>query len=286
MSPLLLLLVGVAAVTTPSHAQNDCGLPYTSQSTRFRRQAEPQHTNAAPPPTNTHPALYSKCGAVVISDRFLLTAAYCVLNPDKPVNSVRLGDLDLAKEGEANSRPADYDIELIIIHPNFTEDTQTGIRYNDLALLKTKTKIQFNEAVYPFCISRTRPAVNTTVTVSGYGYVNDSHQPTHLQEGELQVMSLDDCVAEYRTKNRYDMLQSAYPGLLQGYGVVCAGHPDRGACNGDEGGPMLRKDESGRQHLEGIISFTADVCGPGVLPSISTSVADNYDFIVETIKYA
>ncbi|MPC36820.1 Serine proteinase stubble [Portunus trituberculatus] len=175
------------------------------------------------------------------------------------VNSVRLGDLDLAKEGEANSRPADYDIELIIIHPNFTEDTQTGIRYNDLALLKTKTKIQFNEAVYPFCISRTRPAVNTTVTVSGYGYVNDSHQPTHLQEGELQVMSLDDCVAEYRTKNRYDMLQSAYPGLLQGYGV------------GDEGGPMLRKDESGRQHLEGIISFTADVCGPGVLPSISTS---------------
>ncbi|KAK8398503.1 hypothetical protein O3P69_003979 [Scylla paramamosain] len=236
MSPLLLLLVGVAALIKSAHAQTDCGLPYTSQDTRVRRQAEPSQTNESAPSTLTVPALYSSCGAVVISDYFLLTAAYCVLKPDKPVNSVRLGDLDLAKEGEANSQPADYDIELIIIHPNFTDDPQTGIRYNDLALLKTKTQIQFNEAVFPFCISRTSPAVNTTVTVSGYGYVNDSHQPTHLQEGELQVMSLDDCVAEYRAKNRYNLLLSAYPDLLQGYGVVCAGHPNRGACNGDEGG--------------------------------------------------
>ena len=49
---------------------------------------------------------------------------------------------------------------------------------------------------------------------------------------------------------------------------------------GDEGGPVLWKDESGRQYLEGIISFTGDICGTGVLPTISTSVADNYDFIV------
>ena len=36
------------------------------------------------------------------------------------VFSVRLGDLDQSQDGETNSRPADYDIERIIIHPNFS----------------------------------------------------------------------------------------------------------------------------------------------------------------------
>lgn len=292
MSPLLLLLVGLAAITTPSQAQDNCGLPYTTpaasrrgpQPTRPRRQAVPSPANAAPPSTSPGPVPYSSCGAVVVSDRFVLTAAYCVIDPSNPVNSVRLGDLDLSEDGEVNSRPADYDIELIVVHPNFTHNPESQIRYNDLALLKTARRIEFNEVVFPYCISRNSPALGATVIASGFGYVNETHKPTHLQEGDLKVMSPADCEAEYRAKGKEAILRRAYPDLLQGYGVVCAGETGKGACRGDEGGPLLRKDASGRRHLEGILSFTGDMCGPDVLPSVSVSIADNYDFIVDTIN--
>ena len=48
----------------------------------------------------------------------------------------------------------------------------------------------------------------------------------------------------------------------------------------------MRQDKSGRRFLEGIISFTGDVCGSDVMPSVSVSIADNYDFIVDMIQSA
>ena len=57
-----------------------------------------------------------------------------------------------------------------------------------------------------------------------------AHTPTHLQEAELKVMSPAECEAEYRSKGKEDLLRQAYPNLLQGAGIVCAGYPGRGAC--------------------------------------------------------
>lgn len=295
MSPLLLLLLGLPAFTAPAHAQpHFCGRPLSfrhrqsssEESRIFRGRRQAEFVKPSFPPPRTSPAPYSSCGAVPVSDRFLVTAAYCVLDPNRPVSSVRLGDLDLTRDGEANSRPAEYDIELIVIHPNFTYNPETQIRYSDLALLKTTRRIEFNEAVFPYCLSPGRPAPGTTVIASGFGYVNETHKPTHLQEGLLSVMHPTVCERLYRSRGKEALLRRAYPNLLQGSGIVCAGHPERGACKGDEGGPLLREDASGRRFLEGVISFTGDVCGHNMLPSVSVSIADHYDFIVRTLRTA
>lgn len=46
--------------------------------------------------------------------------------------------------------------------------------YNDVALLRTARRIEFNEGVFPFCISDSRPSPQTTVIGAGFGYVNES----------------------------------------------------------------------------------------------------------------
>lgn len=46
--------------------------------------------------------------------------------------------------------------------------------YNDIALLKTNRKIQFNDAVFPYCISSSPPAAGTTVIAAGFGFYNES----------------------------------------------------------------------------------------------------------------
>lgn len=57
-----------------------------------------------------------------------------------------------------------------------------------------------------------------------------AHKPTHLQEGLLSVMHPTVCERLYRSRGKEALLKRAYPNLLQGSGVVCAGHPERGAC--------------------------------------------------------
>ncbi|XP_063844245.1 serine protease persephone-like isoform X3 [Scylla paramamosain] len=225
----------------------------------------------------TQPIEHTSCGASVISDHIIVTAAYCVLN--KNVTSVRLGDIDLAVDNETNSNPADYEIVDIFLHPEFTE----GELYNDIALLKTDRKIEFNEAVFPYCVSPFVPPADTKVIVAGFGFINETHKTTQLMEATLEVLPLSHCEEKYLNKEE-QRLKKAYPSLLQGKpGLLCAGDDISGVCKGDEGGPLFREDEDGRRYLEGLISFTGSFCGEGVLPGIFTAISDYVDFIDEII---
>ncbi|XP_050691014.1 serine protease persephone-like isoform X2 [Eriocheir sinensis] len=219
--------------------------------------------------------LESSCGASVISRRFLLTAAHCI-DPENPISAVRLGDLDLTQDNENNSAPADYDIIQIIIHPQFRPGS--SVRYNDIALLQTDREIEFNDAVFPYCISPRIPATGTTVIAAGYGLYNETYKSHHVLEGELDVMSLAQCENEYLQRDP-QRLKTAYPNLLPPRGLLCAGRDGGGVCKGDEGGPLYREDESGLRFLEGITSLTGGACKEGLLPGLFTAVADHVEFI-------
>ncbi|MPC68818.1 hypothetical protein E2C01_063028 [Portunus trituberculatus] len=66
----------------------------------------------------TQPIEHNSCGASVISDRFIVTSAYCVIN--RNITMVRLGDIDLARDNETNSNPSDYGVIDVILPPEFT----------------------------------------------------------------------------------------------------------------------------------------------------------------------
>ncbi|XP_045586129.1 venom peptide isomerase heavy chain isoform X2 [Procambarus clarkii] len=224
------------------------------------------------------------CGATPISDRFLLTAAHCVFNPDFPVRTVRLGELDFSSDTEENSKPVDYEVEQIIVHPDF--DPNTRVRYNDIALLRTVQKIEFNEFVFPYCLSRERPKPKTLVTGAGFGLVNATHQSPILQEAELQLVDTTECENIYKKEDFEPQLRLLYPDLLQGKDIMCASYPERSACQGDSGGPLFQDDPQGRRFLVGIVGSGVSCRGNGIskLPGLYVSVADHIDFIDSVLQ--
>lgn len=272
-----------------------CGQPYPRKTegkrVRIGRQIQrtPQNTNfGAPPQGNMGSSVFPNrdigardtiCGATVISQRFLLTAAHCVLDPNRPVRTVRVGELDFSRENEANSRPVDYEIEKIIVHPNYNPNMQE--RYNDVALLQTVIPIEFNDVVYPMCLSTFKPPSNTLVTASGFGKLNATSQSSILQEGALNVVSNSECEASYRQNGLESLLKGWYPSLLQNRDVLCAGHPGRGTCKEDAGGPLFYEDRNGRRFLVGVSSIGLACKGTKFanLPGVYISVADHIPFI-------
>ncbi|KAK7078934.1 hypothetical protein SK128_020193 [Halocaridina rubra] len=219
------------------------------------------------------------CGSAPISDRFLLSAAHCFPNPNRRYR-VRPGDRDISKEGEINSNPQEVDIERIYIHPEYRHDS--GIRYNDIALLRTVQKIQFSPLVFPYCIlPRSRDMGGAPLTVSGFGQVNATHSSSVLQEAQLIGMNAAQCEDRYREDGNDIVLRRPYPDMLTGKGHPVRCFPRkrclRELCNhqGDSGGPLTIKDSRGRTFLIGIVSIGASCLGNSLssLPGLYTDVA-------------
>lgn len=219
------------------------------------------------------------CGATPISDRFLLTAAHCVFSSTHTPLTVRLGELDFGSANEANSQPVDYDIEEIIVHPEYERDSFS--RYNDIALIKTIQTIEFTDLIFPFCISADRPRHGSEVIGAGFGKVNSTTRVTHLQEVVLNIVGPAECEGIYERESNLQQLRLSYPNLLQGRGILCAAFPGRDACEGDSGGPLFTEDSQGRRFLVGIVSAGIPCGDDGVslLPGTYVSVADQIDFI-------
>ncbi|XP_066944066.1 venom protease-like isoform X1 [Macrobrachium rosenbergii] len=265
----------------------DCGRPYPKRNggvvARIVRQApttqQPGNNGGSQGTAGPAKVEDAICGATVIHPRYLVTAAHCVLDPTRPVRSVRLGELDFSKHNETNSRPVDYAVEVITVHPDF--DPNLVQRYNDIALIKTAKDIEFNEFVYPFCLTPERPPPNTVVSASGFGKVNETSRSPILQEAELKVISSADCEASYQQVKLDGVLRQRYPNLLQGHDTVCAGFPGKGPCEGDGGGPLFRTDQNGRRFLVGVISITLGCKGPESLnlPGVYVSTSDHIGFI-------
>ncbi|XP_053635689.2 trypsin-1 isoform X2 [Cherax quadricarinatus] len=219
------------------------------------------------------------CGATVVSDRFLVTAAHCIFDLNHPLNAVRLGELDFSSDNENNSAPVDYDVQEIIVHPQY--DPESRVRYNDIAMIKTVEKITYNEFVFPYCLVRERPKPKTLVTGAGFGLINATHQSPILQEAELKVVGTAECENIYKNEDYEPQLRLLYPNLLESQDIICASFPNRSACQGDSGGPLFLDDDEGRRFLVGIVGAGVSCRGSGVsrLPGLFISIADHIPFI-------
>lgn len=107
------------------------------------------------------------CGASIVSNRFLLTAAHCTQgNPDPTVLVAVLGAINLQEGGTT--------ILLDTITPHEGFDMLT--RSNDIALIRTASEIIFSNTVQPIALPcQNVPSEGVThVVVSGWGKTNVS----------------------------------------------------------------------------------------------------------------
>jgi secreted trypsin-like serine protease len=209
--------------------------------------------------------LQLSCGASLVSQKLLITAAHCVhpkgqIEPFKAENSIfvfgneindlteRFNDLSLAKE--------------LIIHPKWNSDPSTTYEYDIAIVVLSNNIIDFNKFIRPICLwTKTNDysdMIGKVGTVAGWGKTEFDAVNT---EGALYSISPV-------VKSKVCLDSNIEFAKIMSDKSFCAGEKgrDSGPCNGDSGGAFVFE-ENHKSYLRGIISsgifnYAAQSCDP------------------------
>ncbi|XP_042343078.1 transmembrane protease serine 13a [Plectropomus leopardus] len=211
------------------------------------------------------------CGGVLITPDFVVTAAHCFQrsNPSTLLASnwrVYGGVVSL------NNLPQPYLVKKIILHENY--DTKTNDL--DVAVLKLKSPVAFNDKVQPACLpafdQQFRPGYKCWT--SGFGTTNAGSNAVSndLMEVTVDIIGTQSCNS-----------RAVYGGSVT-RNMLCAGDLNGGkdSCQGDSGGPLMCQDRN-RWYLVGITSWGRG-CGLRNKPGVYTNVKSVLPWIYSTMQ--
>ncbi|KAH1015382.1 serine protease 27 isoform X2 [Dendroctonus ponderosae] len=213
-----------------------------------------------------------QCGGVLVSRKFVATAAHCILPAKLTDLLVYLGELDTQDTGQVEElAPAElHRVKRRLIHPKFHYKSTQPDRY-DLALLELVTEASFSYHITPICLPDS--AIELTgreAVVAGWGKTEPQSKQTGtnvLRSVSVPILDISECMAWHKIKQ---IVIELHPEML------CAGYKlgKQDACLGDSGGPLILL-EHGRWTLVGITSAGFG-CGephqPGIYHKIPMSV--------------
>lgn len=214
-----------------------------------------------------------RCGASLISYRFLLTAAHCV-SETKP-SFARFGVVKLF-DYDTNDPPVDIGIQQTYVHKNYT----SRLFKNDIALLLLNRTVT-EEFLHPACLytNITDPDPETLLTIAGWGSTdpNDYSISPNLLKGNVTILPRELCNSTL-AKN---MSSRRSPNELQDSQLCALGRNAQNettgdTCVGDSGGPLELADGR-RRYLVGVTS-SGKLCGSR-WPGIYTRVSRYLDWI-------
>ncbi|XP_037951152.1 serine protease 7 [Teleopsis dalmanni] len=224
------------------------------------------------------------CGGSLINQRYVITAAHCVKGQiEQQVGqlvTVRLGEYDITQEidcieDDCNNKVLELGIEEVTPHPQF--DPNSEHRYNDIALIRLNADVTYTDFIKPVCLplteSRLPINVDELLVVAGWGRTLLARQSNVKMQLLIPVNDHDSCVRKFSSR-RINIIETQ----------LCAGGEfAKDSCDGDSGGPLMRRGFKKRWYLEGIVSF-GNRCGLEGWPGVYTRVADYIDWIQSNLK--
>ncbi|XP_044541280.1 transmembrane protease serine 9 [Gracilinanus agilis] len=207
-----------------------------------------------------------KCGAVLIADRWLLTAAHCFDVYSDP-------NMWVAFLGTASLSGVDGKVEKvyrIYKHPFYNVYT---LDY-DVALLELSAPVRYTSVIKPICLPDHSHlfAEGTKCFITGWGSIREGGMMArHLQKAVVSIIGEETC-------------RKFYPIQISNR-MLCAGFAQGGvdSCSGDAGGPLACKEPAGRWFLAGVTSWGYG-CARPYFPGVYSKVTAVRGWIRQNVR--
>ena len=214
------------------------------------------------------------CTGSLISYRYVLTAAHCIISKTSPPVAVRLGDfnttsdndcIDTTRFSKQCSDPAkEIEIEELIPNPDYVRFSPDS----DIGLIRLSANVEFTDYVRPICL-----ALNSLVltgqhqfVTSGWGRIGVGQKQT-----EVKKKIIAESVPLERCREKYWKVSDKN---------LCVVHNESRICSGDNGGPLMVSIKN-QWHQIGILSIGD--CRSR-FPSGYVKVADYIDWIIQHMR--
>lgn len=243
----VVLFVGIAsAAEVFTNAQFQCGIPKNANTLLIVNGVDakisdwPWHAAVRQHTAQGKPEYV--CGGSLVSERFVITAAHCTMDPEKPNRKIQLS-VQLGVNAVGSPDGKTFNVQKIHRHPGFSLFDLK----DDIALLELESPVPFSESILPVCISeRTSLEPGKIGAVVGWGFTENDIASTTLKLAKLPVIEEIEC------KRKEPELY----GRVLTDRVFCAGYTNgTSACNGDSGGGITFE-RGDAWYLGGIVSFT------------------------------
>ncbi|NXN96832.1 TMPS9 protease, partial [Rhinopomastus cyanomelas] len=208
------------------------------------------------------------CGATVIGDRWLLSAAHCFNETSPHEIEAFVGTTSLnGTDGTA----VRVNVTRVIPHPLFSPVTLDF----DAAVLELARPLVFSKYIQPLCLplAEQQFPVGKRCVISGWGNLQEGNDtvPETLQKATVAIIEQETCDFLYNFSLTDQM--------------ICAGFLEGkvDSCQGDSGGPLACEVTPGVFYLAGIVSWGMG-CAQPMQPGVYSRVTKLHQWILATIS--